>query len=153
MPLAMRTVGTRRTGALHLELNDATHVFSVVEASTPTMKSHSNIFFAEVPLPDPTIRIPWTSSELRAFKLLALRALSVANVHSDRVILFVCRAGKNRSRALLWAVAHALGIEPDCPPPADPEMARLARMVFTHEYETLLQWPPPRPRQMKRGRA
>ena len=149
----MRTIGTCRPGALHTELKTASHVFSIVDAPSLAMKTHPNITFADVPLPDPTHRTPWTSSELRAFKSLALRALTVANVNSDRSLLFVCRAGKNRSRALLWAVSHGLGIEPTSPPPVDPEMAELARMVFTHDYEKLTQWPQTRPRHLKRARS
>ena len=146
MTLILHTVGTRHPSRVRAAIEGASHVFSLVEP-TAEMAVHPNLVITEVELPDPTDRRPWQSEQLGAFKMFALRVLTVCNPNVDRKVVITCRAGKNRSRAVRKAVALAIG-RPDLqgPEPADPLMAELATKVFTHDYEALTRWPPERPR-------
>lgn len=151
MPLTLEVCGTADR---HLQsaLDRATHVFSMVDLPVG-VQPHTNLTQVGMEMPDPTAKTPWNSAQLRAFKLLAATALAAASPSSDRTLLFVCRKAKNRSRALLLAVATALNLDVDCPPPVDPDLAELARLVFTHDYEKLTRWPPEGRPRAKRARA
>ena len=144
MPLSMQTIGTKVGRArLARALSTASHVFSVVPLADDVVEgTPAVVCVSQTQLPDPTDRLPWGPEELRAFKCLAVQALTVADPRSDRTMVFVCKAGKNRSATLLWSIAYALHLEPAWPKPVDPQMDKFARLVFSHEFESLTRWPP-----------
>ena len=137
-PLLM-VVGTRNHHAMEVLVPTANVVVAIV--SDKRFRPCERIE-PRVPLPDPTSLQPWGRQELDAFKDLVVEVVAYIVRNPRAHVLFACKGGKNRSRAVRQAVAKRLGILIDpqgCP--ADEELARLADMVFLPEYDSLAMWP------------
>ena len=117
--------------------------------------------------PEDTPEAAWGKYELEEFKALVDRTHNMALLVGNKPtwFLFVCNAGKNRSRALYCAVSLRLGhpIDMDDPKviPEDPYMVDLVRLLgdeACNEYDKLTRWPPEgskakERKQRKRGSA